>query len=68
MITSEKELEDAETNPKEFVNYQIDLCNEQKSGTYKTQAAKVLEGLVDHVDGTQTFIANLNFEMITNTL
>lgn len=33
---SEKEREDIDENPKEFVNYSIDVCQKQKSKTYKT--------------------------------
>ena len=33
---SDKEKEDLESDPKEFVNYSIDICQKQKSKTYKT--------------------------------
>ena len=36
---SEKEKEDIEGNPKEFVNYSIDICDKQNSKTYKSEAA-----------------------------
>ena len=65
---SEKEKEDIEGNPKEFVNYQIDVCQKQKSRTYKSQAAKLLENIVDHVDGMLTFAVNLNIEIMQHIL
>lgn len=65
---SEKEEEEMEQEPNEFVNYSVDICQKQKSKTYKTQAAKLLESIVDHVDGMLTFTVNLVVEMISNIL
>ncbi len=63
---SQKEKDDIEENPKEFVNYSIDICQKQESKTYKTQAAKLLESIVDHVDGMLTFTVNFCKESIQN--
>ncbi|CDW80715.1 UNKNOWN [Stylonychia lemnae] len=65
---SEKEKDDIENNPKEFVNYSIDICQKQKSKTYKTQAAKLLESIIDHVDGMLTFTVNFCIEVIQNIM
>ena len=42
-------------NPKEFVNLALDTCESQISKIPKTEAAKLLETLCDHIDGTKTF-------------
>jgi hypothetical protein len=55
-------------DPKDFVNYSIDICQKQKSKTYKSQAAKLLEHIVDHVDGMLTFAVNLNIEFIQHVM
>jgi hypothetical protein len=60
---SEAERESMANDPKEFVNLQIDTCSKQKSKTYKTQAAKLLEHLVDNVDGMLTFCTQFVFEV-----
>jgi hypothetical protein len=65
---SEQEKEDIESNPKEFANYSVDICEKQESKTYKSQAAKLLENIVDHVDGMLTFVVQLNLDIITNLL
>lgn len=67
-IISEKEKEDIVSDPHEFVNYQIDICQKQKSRTYKSQAAKLLECIVDHVDGMLTFVVNLNLQIMSHIL
>ncbi len=60
---SDGERDIIESDPKEFVNLQIDTCSKQKSKTYKTQAAKLLEHLVDHIDGMLTFSTQFVFEV-----
>ena len=65
---SEKEKEDIESNPKEFVNYSIDICDKQTSKTYKSNAAALLECLIDNVDGMLTFVAKLNIDIMNNLL
>lgn len=51
-------------DPKEFVNYSIDICQQQESRTYKTFAAKLLEKIVDNIDGMLTFVVNMNLELM----
>lgn len=63
---SQKEIEMIAEDPKEFVNLSIDTCSKQKSKTYKTQAAKLLEHLVDHIDGILTFVVNFCLETLTS--
>ena len=65
---SEKEKEQLVEDPKEYVNYQIDICSKQKSGTYKTTAARLLESLVDHVDGFLTFVIDFTIELMNYLL
>lgn len=55
-------------DPKEFVNYSIDICSKQTSKTYKTQAARLLEKLLTHIDGMLTFVGELNIEILSNIL
>lgn len=65
---SEQERENIESNPKEFVNYAVDVCEKQESKTYKSQAAKLLENIVDHVDGMLSFVVKLNLDIIKHLL
>lgn len=65
---TEKEKEDMDTDHKEFVNYSIDICQKQKSRTFKSQAARLLESIVDNVDGMLTFTVNLNLEILQSIL
>ncbi len=65
---TEKEKEDIIDNPKEFVNYTIDICQKQESKTHKSQAAKLLEHIVDHIDGMLTFTVNLLLEITQHLL
>lgn len=55
VTTREREL--LTTDPQEFVALALDTCDKQNSNIPKTEAAKVLESLCDHVDGTLTFVA-----------
>lgn len=61
---SERDKENIESDPKEFVNHSIDICQEQKSNTYQTQAAKLLEHLISNIDGMLTFVSNFCIEAI----
>ena len=65
---SAKEREELETEPKEFVNYGQDICQKQKSRTYKSQAAKLFENLVDNIDGMLTFSFDLLLQMLASVL
>ena len=68
MKLSEKEREDMEGEPKEFVNYSLDICQKQLSRTYKSQAAKLLENLADNVDGLLSFAAELLTQFMTSVV
>lgn len=63
---SEKEKDDIENDPREFVNYSVDICQKQTSKTYKTQAAMLLEHIVDHIDGMLTFVVDFTLEVMQN--
>ena len=52
--TSEEERQTMYDDPAEFVNLALDTCEEQKSKTVKTQAAKLFEALVDNINGSLT--------------
>ena len=41
-------------NPANFVSLALDTCDKQKSNIVKTQAAKLIEGLCDNIDGSVT--------------
>ncbi len=53
--SSSKEIKSMSTDPENFVNLAIDACEKQESETCKTEAAKLLEALCDHVDGCLSF-------------
>jgi len=55
--TTTKELKSMKTDPQNFVNLAIDTCDMQDSEVPKTEAAKLLENLCDHIDGCLTFIS-----------
>eukprot|EP01022_Parablepharisma_sp_SALTPOND_P004337 TRINITY_DN120113_c2_g1_i1.p1 TRINITY_DN120113_c2_g1~~TRINITY_DN120113_c2_g1_i1.p1 ORF type:complete len:870 (+),score=95.57 TRINITY_DN120113_c2_g1_i1:4814-7423(+) len=44
-------------DPQNFVTLALDTCDKQSSEVPKTEAAKLLEGLCDHIDGALTFTA-----------
>lgn len=52
---SEKEKALLEEDPEEFVSLGLDVCGKQRSKVAKTEAAKLLEGLCDCVDGVASF-------------
>ena len=43
--------------PEEFVNLALDTCDKQRSMVVKTQGAKLLEAIVDSIDGAGPFLA-----------
>lgn len=43
-------------DPDGFVNLALDLCDKQESGTSKTEAAKLLHTICQHIDGCYTFV------------
>eukprot|EP01022_Parablepharisma_sp_SALTPOND_P006054 TRINITY_DN1245_c0_g1_i1.p1 TRINITY_DN1245_c0_g1~~TRINITY_DN1245_c0_g1_i1.p1 ORF type:complete len:948 (+),score=72.74 TRINITY_DN1245_c0_g1_i1:10012-12855(+) len=53
--TTQKEMKSIKTDPQNFVNLAIDTCEKQESETPKTEAAKLLEALCDHIDGCLSF-------------
>lgn len=54
--TTKKEKETIDTDPQNFANLSLDLCDQQLSGICKTEACKLLESIVDHIDGALTFV------------
>lgn len=57
LVTSQNELEDAQEQPKEFMNFALDTCEKQESKNVKTQAAQCLEAFAQKVDGCISFIS-----------
>ena len=55
--STETEKEWMMTEPDNFVNLALDTCDKQSSDLCKTEAAKLLEALCDHIDGALTFTA-----------
>eukprot|EP00826_Nyctotherus_ovalis_P055575 TRINITY_DN7392_c0_g1_i17.p1 TRINITY_DN7392_c0_g1~~TRINITY_DN7392_c0_g1_i17.p1 ORF type:complete len:832 (+),score=218.67 TRINITY_DN7392_c0_g1_i17:572-3067(+) len=52
---TEREKALLEGDPAEFVSLGLDVCGKQKSKVVKTEAAKLLEGLCDSIDGVASF-------------
>ncbi|CAI2373188.1 unnamed protein product [Moneuplotes crassus] len=55
LSTPDKEKDDAQDNPGEFLHLAIDVCDKQESQTVKSQAAKCLEAICSKVDGCVSF-------------
>ncbi len=51
-------------NPKDFVQLGVDVCDAQISNTIKTQTAKLIEIVSDHIDGCLTYIVRIAIEAI----
>lgn len=58
------ELESAEDNPSEFINYTNDLLRSQRSKTFKVQMAKLLNSLCANVDGVLTYVVYVVLDML----
>ncbi len=56
MRSTEEERKLISDDPDEFVHLALDTCDKQQSQTTKTQAAKLLETISDHIDGVITYI------------
>jgi hypothetical protein len=46
------------TNPQEFVNLGLDTCDNQKSCIPKTEAARLMESICEHIDGSIALLVN----------
>ncbi len=55
MRTMEEEQKLIENDPDEFVQLALDTCDKQRSQITKTQAAKLLESISDHIDGAISY-------------
>lgn len=71
--TTAHEMESMESNPKEFVNNALDICDQQQSNTIKAQTVKMLEALYDNVDGSLSYaviqlLQTLAFSVQSNNL
>jgi hypothetical protein len=64
LASSESEQAKAIDEPKEFMNYALDVSDKQESKTVKTQAAKWLEAFSDKVDGSISFISMFSLQWI----
>jgi hypothetical protein len=49
----------------DFVHLALDTCDKQKSGIVKSQAAKILEGLCDNIEGSTSFMAVFTCKALT---
>jgi hypothetical protein len=64
MRTSKIELSELETDPEQFVNLALDVCDKQKSRVIKTQGAKLLEAICDNIDGGVSFVTLFSCQSI----
>jgi hypothetical protein len=55
--TTAMEREKMVNDSDDFVHLALDTCDKQRSGIIKTQAAKILEALCDHIEGSTSFLA-----------
>jgi len=55
-------------DPQNFVNLALDTCDKQASYVVKTQAAKLLEGLCDNIDGAVTLTSYFCIQSLNITL
>jgi hypothetical protein len=68
MRTSKHEISDLESDPEQFVNLALDVCDKQKSRVIKTQGAKLLEALCDNIDGAVSFVTLFSCQSICMAL
>ena len=50
------------TDPQEFVNLGLNTCDNQKSRIPKTEAAKLMESICEHIDGSIAFLVSFCYE------
>ena len=65
MVAPEDERQMMLENPEGFVALALDTCERQESETYKSQAAQLIEGICEHVDGCLTFTAALCSQILS---
>ena len=56
MQTTKSEYDTMQSDPEQFINLALDMCDKQKSQVIKTQGAKLLEAICDNIDGSVSFI------------
>eukprot|EP00826_Nyctotherus_ovalis_P038153 TRINITY_DN355_c0_g4_i1.p1 TRINITY_DN355_c0_g4~~TRINITY_DN355_c0_g4_i1.p1 ORF type:complete len:979 (+),score=242.38 TRINITY_DN355_c0_g4_i1:128-3064(+) len=56
MRSTQQEKQMLVTEPQEFINLGLDTCDKQSSHIPKTEAAKLLESICDHIDGAVTYV------------
>ena len=64
MTSSVEEKQMMSSNPEHFVSYALDTCEKHESETFKTEAAKLVENLCEHIDGGLTFTVQLCCQII----
>jgi len=64
LLATNQSLE-LEASPEELVNLSLDICYSQKSKTLQTEAAKLLEGMCDRLDGGLRFMFDYCTRAIT---
>lgn len=62
--TTNQEKTDMISDPQNFFNLSLDTCDKQSSEVPRTEAAKLLEEICDHIDGGLTFVAYFCCEAI----
>lgn len=65
---TESDKDQVESNPNEFVDLGMDICERQESETVKTTGAKLLEMICDNIDGALTCMVNLACSLLEATL
>lgn len=58
LVTSKFEYFKMVDEPEEFIALALDTVDKQRSDIPKTEAAKLLETLCDHIDGSTSLIAS----------
>ena len=61
--TNANEMEHFIDNPDEFVAYSNDLCEKQRSETYKSSTIQLLLSICEYIDGALTFTWLLCYQM-----
>lgn len=60
----ETEIDNADDNPNDFINYTNDVLRSQRSKTLKVQMAKLLNNLCANVDGVLTYVVYVILDML----
>lgn len=56
------------SDPQEFNNFSLDCCDKQQSMVPKTQACKLIEAIIDNIEGSVIFIAKFALSALNVSL